>query len=50
MLKELLNEIEMCRNEMIQLSSSLPLSSQEVIEASSRLDGLLNEYEARKNK
>ncbi|MDL4841256.1 aspartyl-phosphate phosphatase Spo0E family protein [Aquibacillus rhizosphaerae] len=41
----LLQKIENCRNEMIELTSEKDLTSEAVINASIRLDGLLNELE-----
>lgn len=43
--RELLLEIERSREEMNQLSKSLPLSSGEVLAKSRRLDSLLNSYQ-----
>ena len=40
----LLLKIERCRAEMVYLGKEYGLSSNEVIHASKRLDGLLNEY------
>jgi hypothetical protein len=42
--QELLHDIEKCRKEMVQLASRTSLSSDHVIEASTRLDSLLNKY------
>jgi len=38
------NDIEKCREEMLQLASNTSLSDPRVIEASKRLDHLLNKY------
>ncbi|EAR64901.1 RNA polymerase sigma-70 factor, partial [Bacillus sp. NRRL B-14911] len=43
-IQELLQDIEKCRKEMVQLASRTSLSSHHVIEASTRLDSLLNKY------
>ncbi|WP_138420030.1 aspartyl-phosphate phosphatase Spo0E family protein [Aquibacillus sediminis] len=40
----LLKKIEICRNEMIQLTNTKDFTSDAVIDASVRLDSLLNEY------
>lgn len=45
MSKKLLTEIEHCRKEMVRLTTELPLSSEEVVEISVKLDELLNEYD-----
>lgn len=50
MCKNILNEIESYREKMVQLSATLPLSSEEVLEVSSKLDYLLNEYEKTRTK
>ncbi len=50
MCKNILNEIETCREKMVQLTATLPLSSDEVVAVSSKLDYLLNEYEKTKTK
>jgi hypothetical protein len=42
--QEMLQDIEKCRKEMVQLASRTSLSSHHVIEASTRLDSLLNKY------
>jgi hypothetical protein len=42
--QKLLQDIEECRKEMVQLASRTSLSSHRVIEASTRLDSLLNKY------
>ncbi|WP_143262137.1 aspartyl-phosphate phosphatase Spo0E family protein [Sediminibacillus massiliensis] len=41
----LLEKIETCRKEMVELSSTKDLTSEAVISASTRLDHWLNEYE-----
>jgi hypothetical protein len=40
----LIQNIEECRNQMIQLAKDTSLSNQEVIQASTKLDHLLNTY------
>ncbi|QHE50732.1 aspartyl-phosphate phosphatase Spo0E family protein [Pontibacillus sp. HMF3514] len=50
MCKNILNEIEYCREKMVQLTTTMPLSSEEVVAVSSKLDYLLNEYEKTKTK
>ena len=40
----LVEEIEIQRNNMIRLASETSLSNQKVIEASKKLDSLLNQY------
>lgn len=42
----ILLEIEQCREEMISLGREHGLASNEVIQASKRLDGLLNDYQS----
>ncbi|MCA0993515.1 Spo0E family sporulation regulatory protein-aspartic acid phosphatase [Bacillus hwajinpoensis] len=46
----LLKEIEASRNKMNLLARNKPLSSNEIIEISTYLDYLLNEYDQRRNK
>jgi hypothetical protein len=41
----LIEEIEIQRNNMIRLASETSLSNHKVIEASKRLDSLLNKYD-----
>jgi stage 0 sporulation regulatory protein len=43
-INSLLKDIEKCRSEMVQLASSSSMSNQKVIEASTKLDKLLNVY------
>lgn len=43
-INSLLKDIEKCRSEMVQLASSSSMSSQKVIDASTKLDQLLNVY------
>ncbi|MDG5788071.1 aspartyl-phosphate phosphatase Spo0E family protein [Evansella sp. AB-P1] len=43
--KELLNEIEFARDKMHQLSCKMDRTSDEVVEVSTHLDQLLNEYQ-----
>ncbi|MEI2357160.1 aspartyl-phosphate phosphatase Spo0E family protein [Mesobacillus zeae] len=43
-LNRLLEDIEKCRNEMVQLASHTPLSNQRVVDMSTKLDRLLNKY------
>jgi hypothetical protein len=40
----LIEEIEMCRNEMVRLASKTSLLNQEVITTSKKLDQLLNQF------
>ncbi|KGX90505.1 hypothetical protein N781_06830 [Pontibacillus halophilus JSM 076056 = DSM 19796] len=48
--EQILSQIEYCREEMVQLSTHMPLSSKEVVEVSKRLDTLLNQYESLRDK
>ncbi|MDP4171661.1 MAG: aspartyl-phosphate phosphatase Spo0E family protein [Bacillota bacterium] len=41
---KLITDIEKCRNEMVRLASHASLADQSVLEASTRLDSLLNKY------
>lgn len=50
MCKNILREIESYREKMVQLTATQPLSSDEVVAVSSKLDYLLNEYEKYKTK
>lgn len=43
---ELLNTIEMLRNEMIQIGKKEGLSSEKTIEISQRLDAFISKYQA----
>ncbi|MFE8704218.1 Spo0E family sporulation regulatory protein-aspartic acid phosphatase [Cytobacillus sp. FJAT-54145] len=43
--KDLLKEIEYCRNEMVYLASQSSLSNENVIAVSTKLDDLLNKYD-----
>lgn len=45
MCKNILDEIEICREKMVKLTATLSLSSEEVIAQSTKLDYLLNKYE-----
>lgn len=45
MCQQLLQEIEYTRKQMETLATSLPFSSEQVIEISKQLDKLLNKYE-----
>ena len=42
---KLLQEIEQCRKEMIKLSITQGLNSEDVIKSSQKLDDLLNKYQ-----
>ena len=42
---ELLEEIEDCRNNMVMLAMETSFSNQKVVEISTRLDQLLNQFE-----
>lgn len=44
---KLLQEIEQCRKEMIKLSITHDLTSEDMIESSQKLDELLNQYQKR---
>ncbi|MGM7637218.1 Spo0E family sporulation regulatory protein-aspartic acid phosphatase [Bacillus sp. Hm123] len=46
--KDILNEIEHWRNEMILLAMETSFSNTKVLEISTKLDQLLNEYELNK--
>ncbi|WP_338752647.1 aspartyl-phosphate phosphatase Spo0E family protein [Bacillus sp. FJAT-52991] len=46
--KDILTEIENCRNEMILLAMETSFSNTKVLEISTKLDQLLNEYELNK--
>ncbi|MCA1012522.1 aspartyl-phosphate phosphatase Spo0E family protein [Halobacillus halophilus] len=46
----LINEIEMCREEMSRAARKNALTSKEVLQMSIRLDELMNEYENLKQK
>lgn len=46
--QDLLREIEICRNEMISLTAQHSLSNQQVVDASTKLDVLLNKYDTAK--
>jgi len=46
----LINEIEMCREEMSRAARKNSLTSKEVLQMSIRLDKLMNEYENLKQK
>ncbi|MFC3882487.1 aspartyl-phosphate phosphatase Spo0E family protein [Bacillus songklensis] len=46
--KLLLDEIEKCRLLMVHLASQTSLSSHQVVQASTRLDTLLNQYNKHK--
>ncbi|MCA0170898.1 aspartyl-phosphate phosphatase Spo0E family protein [Bacillus sp. RAR_GA_16] len=48
--EHLLKEIEASRNKMNLLARNQPLSSSEIIEISTYLDYLLNEYDQQRNK
>lgn len=41
----LLEEIETCREQMSRVAVDYPLSSQEVLQVSRKLDALINEYD-----
>jgi Spo0E like sporulation regulatory protein len=43
-LTKLAQDIEMSRKEMVKLASNTPLTDQNVVEASAKLDNLLNTY------
>ena len=47
MVVKLLEEIEKYRQEMIQLSKTHGLTSEDVVRSSQKLDELLNEYQKR---
>lgn len=48
--RKLLNEIEECRQEMLELSSKYALNSDAVILISKKLDKLLNKYQQLKSR
>ena len=48
--KDLLNKIEFHRNEMMKLANQSSIETGEVLEASSSLDLLINEYQRYMNK
>lgn len=48
--RKLLNEIEECRQEMLELSSKYALNSEAVILISKKLDKLLNKYQQLKSR
>ncbi|WP_155922313.1 aspartyl-phosphate phosphatase Spo0E family protein [Bacillus sp. EB01] len=43
-LTKLAQDIEMSRKEMVKLASNTPLTDRNVVEASAKLDNLLNTY------
>lgn len=46
-LDSLLEDIEKCRYEMVQLASHTSLSNQRVVDISTKLDRLLNKYHSK---
>ncbi|MCA1032940.1 aspartyl-phosphate phosphatase Spo0E family protein [Bacillus timonensis] len=44
--KYLLDQIELCRTDMMNLANGSSLLSEDVIEKSTRLDDLLNQYQS----